>query len=113
MRYAVPEAWHQPACGAGGFMARATSSSPNARRNSWDEDVARQARQLQWTRQIAGARAALRVISPAGGSSSISGIRNGVAIGNSWHEPAIRVAAEQSRRDLDSFAVPFVMRTRG
>ena len=33
MRYAVPEAWHQPASAAGDFTARATNSSPNARRN--------------------------------------------------------------------------------
>ena len=86
VRYAVPEAWYEAGVRAGDFTARATSSLPNGRRNCWDAPMSRDGRRIfMWT---AGKRTwnqpDLRVIScHLGGSSSITGILNGVAIGNS------------------------------
>src|SRR5207247_8935963 len=55
----------------------------------------------------------LRVIScHLGGSSSITGILNGVAIGNSLGmSPQSGLPQNNRVGDLDSFAIPFVMRT--
>jgi acetate kinase len=57
----------------------------------------------------------LRVIScHLGGSSSITGILNGVAIGNSMGlSPQSGLPHNNRVGDLDSFALPFVMRSMG
>jgi acetate kinase len=57
----------------------------------------------------------LRVIScHLGGSSSITGILNGVAIGNSMGlSPQSGLAHNNRVGDLDAFALPFMMRTAG
>ncbi len=57
----------------------------------------------------------LRVIScHLGGSSSITGVRNGVAIGNSLGmSPQSGLPHNNRVGDLDAFALPFLMRTIG
>ena len=57
----------------------------------------------------------LRVIScHLGGSSSITGILNGVAIGNSMGmSPQSGLPHNNRVGDLDALAIPFVMRTLG
>jgi acetate kinase len=80
------------------------------------EDVAARARNLYVDGGKSPVREpALRVIScHLGGSSSITGIRNGVAIGNSLGmSPQSGLPHNNRVGDLDSFAVPFVMRTLG
>jgi acetate kinase len=58
---------------------------------------------------------ALRVIScHLGGSSSVTGIRNGVAIGNSMGlSPQSGLPQNNRVGDLDAFALPFIMRSTG
>src|SRR5204862_1895894 len=80
------------------------------------EDVAQRARE----QYINGAATsvsgpALRVIScHLGGTSSISGIRNGVAIGNSLGmSPQSGLPHNNRVGDLDSAAVPYAMRSLG
>jgi len=80
------------------------------------QDVARRAQNLYMDGGATPVNEpALRVIScHLGGSSSISGIRNGVAIGNSMGmSPQSGLPQNNRVGDLDSFAVPFVMRTLG
>ena len=73
MRYAVPRSWHEAGCAAGVFMARATSSLRNARRNCSDARMSRERARI-FTSTAATARSGkpdLRVIScHLGGSSS-------------------------------------------
>ena len=102
MRYAVPEAWHELGVRRWGFHG--ASHKFIAERSAellGRDDVAERARQLYVDGGATPvARPDLRVIScHLGGSSSITGILNGVAIGTSMGtEPAIRLAAEQPRR---------------
>ena len=117
MRYAVPDAW----CGAGvrrwGFHG--ASHKYIAERSAQllgREDVALRAQNLYVDGGATAVRKPdLRVIScHLGGSSSISGILNGVAIGNSMGmSPQSGLPHNNRVGDLDSFAVPFVMRTLG
>src|SRR5207244_7622200 len=79
-------------------------------------DVAERVRQLY----VQGASAivqkpGLRVIScHLGGSSSITGILNGVAIGTSMGlSPQSGLPQNNRVGDLDSFAVPYIMRSTG
>jgi acetate kinase len=80
------------------------------------DDVAERSRQLYVD---GGARPVrkpdLRVIScHLGGSSSITGILNGVAIGTSMGlSPQSGLPQNNRVGDLDSFALPFLMRTQG
>ena len=117
MRYAVPEAWHQAGVRRWGFHGASHKFiAERAAELLGREDVARRARQLYVDGGKSPVREpALRVIScHLGGSSSISGIRNGVAIGNSLGmSPQSGLPQNNRVGDLDSFAVPFVMRTLG
>ena len=98
-------------------MARATSSSPERSAELLDrEDVAERTRQLYVDGGASEVREpALRVIScHLGGSSSITGILNGVAIGTSMGlSPQSGLPQNNRVGDLDSFALPFLMRTMG
>src|SRR6185369_611916 len=114
-RYAVPAAWH--AAGIRRFGFHGASHKFIAERSAQllgRQDVARRAQNLYVDGGATPVNEpALRVIScHLGGSSSISGIRNGVAIGNSMGmSPQSGLPQNNRVGDLDSFAVPFVMRT--
>ncbi len=117
MRYAVPLNWHEAGVRRWGFHG--ASHKFIAERSAQllgREDVARRAQNLY----VDGGRTAvqgpdLRVIScHLGGSSSITAILNGVAIGNSLGmSPQSGLPHNNRVGDLDSFAVPFIMRTLG
>ncbi|HTL16670.1 MAG TPA: acetate kinase [Patescibacteria group bacterium] len=115
IRYAVPEAWHELGVRRWGFHG-ASHKFIAERSAEWldREDVAERARQLY----VAGCanevrQPDLRVIScHLGGSSSITGILNGVAIGTSMGmSPQSGLPQNNRVGDLDSFALPFLMRT--
>jgi len=115
MRYGVPESWHQAGVRRWGFHG--ASHKFIAERSAellGRDDVAERARKLYVD---AGASSVskpdLRVIScHLGGSSSITGIRNGVAIGNSMGlSPQSGLPHNNRVGDLDSFAIPFMMRS--
>lgn len=117
MRYAVPEAWYAAGVRRWGFHG--ASHKFVAERSAellGRDDVARRARELYVD---GGATAVsgpdLRVIScHLGGSSSITGILNGVAVGNSLGmSPQSGLPHNNRVGDLDSFALPFLMRTQG
>jgi acetate kinase len=117
MRYAVPDSWHDIGVRRWGFHG--ASHKFIAERSAellGRLDVAERARRLY----VDGANGtvnspALRVIScHLGGSSSISGIRNGVAIGNSLGmSPQSGLPQNNRVGDLDAEALPYVVKTLG
>ncbi len=117
IRYAVPKAWHELGVRRWGFHG--ASHKFIAERSAellGRKDVAQRARQLY----VDGGKTPvgqpeLRVIScHLGGSSSITGILNGVAIGNSLGmSPQSGLPQNNRVGDLDAFALPFVMRSTG
>jgi acetate kinase len=115
LRYAVPESWYEAGVRRWGFHGAshkfiAERSAELLGRN----DVARRAQNLYVDGPSASLQKPdLRVIScHLGGSSSITGILNGVAIGNSLGmSPQSGMPHNNRVGDLDSFAIPFVMRT--
>lgn len=117
VRYAVPDAWYQAGIRRWGFHG--ASHKFIAERSAQclgREDVARRTQNLYvdgGTSPISGPP--LRVIScHLGGSSSITGILNGVAIGNSLGlSPQSGLPHNNRVGDLDAFAIPFAMRTLG
>jgi acetate kinase len=117
MRYAVPDSWHEAGVRRWGFHG--ASHKFIAERSAQllgREDVARRAQNLYLDGGATPVnKPDLRVIScHLGGSSSIAGIFNGVAIGNSLGlSPQSGLPHNNRVGDLDSFAVPFVMRTLG
>ena len=117
MRYAVPQAWHELGVRRWGFHG--ASHKFIAERSAellGRKDVAQRARQLYVDGGATPvSKPDLRVIScHLGGSSSITGILNGVAIGNSLGmSPQSGLPHNNRVGDLDSFALPFLMRTAG
>jgi len=117
VRYAVPEAWHELGVRRWGFHG--ASHKFIAERSAellGREDVAERARQLYVDGGATPVRQPdLRVIScHLGGSSSITGIRNGVAMGTCMgFSPQSGLPQNNRVGDLDSFALPFLMRTTG
>lgn len=117
LRYAVPEAWFEAGIRRWGFHGAshkfiAERSAELLGRN----DVARRVQNLYSDGgQTPVSEPNLRVIScHLGGSSSITGICNGVAIGNSLGmSPQSGLPHNNRVGDLDAFAVPFAMRTLG
>jgi len=117
MRYAVPQSWHELGVRRWGFHG--ASHKYIAERSAellGRKDVAQRARQLY----VDGGKTPvskpdLRVIScHLGGSSSVTGILNGAAIGNSLGmSPQSGLPQNNRVGDLDSFALPFLMRTAG
>ena len=115
MRYAVPDSWHDIGVRRWGFHG--ASHKFIAERSAEllsRPDIADRARRLY----VNGANgsvngAALRVIScHLGGSSSISGIHNGVAIGNSLGmSPQSGLPHNNRVGDLDAEALPYVVKT--
>lgn len=117
MRYAVPDAWNDAGVRRWGYHG--ASHKFIAERSAQllgREDVARRAQNLYVD---AGAtpvqKPDLRVISlHLGGSSSITGILNGVSVGNSLGmSPQSGLPHNNRVGDLDSFAIPFAMRALG
>jgi acetate kinase len=116
-RYAVPEKWHDLGVRRWGFHG--ASHKFIAERSAellGRVDVAERARQLYVNGGTSPIRKPdLRVIScHLGGSSSVTGILNGVAIGTSMGlSPQSGLPQNNRVGDLDSFALPFLMRTTG
>ena len=117
VRYAVPEEWHNLGLRRWGFHG--ASHKYIAERSAellGREDVAKRVRQLYVN--VAATPVSqpdLRIIScHLGGSSSITGILNGLAIGTSMGlSPQSGLPQNNRVGDLDSFALPFLMRTAG
>jgi acetate kinase len=117
MRYAVPDSWHGIGVRRWGFHG--ASHKFIAERSAellGRADVAERARRLY----IDGAKssandAPLRVIScHLGGTSSITGIRDGVAIGNSLGmSPQSGLPHNNRVGDLDAEALPYAVKTLG
>ena len=117
MRYAVPDAWHDIGVRRWGFHGAshkfiAERSAELLNRT----DVAGRAQSLY----VNGGKSSvngspLRVIScHLGGSSSITGILNGVAIGNSLGmSPQSGLPHNNRVGDLDAEALPYVIKTLG
>ncbi len=117
VRYGVPEEWHELGVRRWGFHG--ASHKYIAERSAQllgREDVAERVRQLYVTGGATPlANQDLRVIScHLGGSSSIAGILNGIAIGTSMGlSPQSGLPQNNRVGDLDSFALPYLMRTVG
>ena len=116
-RYAVPQAWHDLGVRRWGFHG--ASHKFIAERSAelmGRDDVAERARQLYVNGgKVAVSEPPLRVIScHLGGSSSITGILNGAAVGTSMGlSPQSGLPQNNRVGDLDSFALPFLMRSIG
>lgn len=117
MRYAVPDAWHEAGVRRWGFHG--ASHKFIAERSAellGRPDVARRAQNLY----VDGGRSPvsgrpLRVIScHLGGSSSITGMVDGVAIGNSLGmSPQSGLPHNNRVGDLDAEALPYAVKTLG
>ncbi|MBL9127671.1 MAG: hypothetical protein JNL97_08490, partial [Verrucomicrobiales bacterium] len=116
-RYAVPDAWYDAGVRRWGFHG--ASHKFVAERSAellGRHDVAERTRRLYVDGGATPTNPPhLRVIScHLGGSSSITGIRDGVAIGNSLGmSPQSGLPHNTRVGDLDSFAVPFALRHLG
>jgi acetate kinase len=116
-RYAVPETWHSAGIRRWSFHGAshkyiAERSAELLERN----DVAERARRLYLDGGESGiAGAPLRIIScHLGGSSSITGIRNGAAIGSSMGmSPQSGLPQNNRVGDLDAEAIPYAVKTFG
>ena len=114
MRYAVPESWYKEGVRRWGFHG--ASHKFMAERSAEllaRPDIANRVRNLYVTKTpapVAGAN--LRVVSSnLGGSSSLTAILNGVGICNSLGmTPQAGLPQNNRVGDLDSFAIPFMMR---
>ena len=117
LRYAVPAAWHE--LGVRRFGFHGASHKYIAERSAQllgREDVARRAQRLYVDGGATPVnRPDLRVIScHLGGSSSITGILNGVGIGNSLGmSPQSGLPHNNRVGDLDAFALGYAMRGLG
>jgi acetate kinase len=117
MRYAVPDAWYQMGVRKWGYHG--ASHKFIAERSAemlGREDVAERARRLYIDGGASPVKGpALRVIScHLGGSSSVTGILNGAGIGNSLGmSPQSGLPHNNRVGELDSFALPYVMRATG
>ena len=117
VRYAVPDAWYEAGVRRWGFHG--ASHKYIAERSAemlGRADVAERCRRLYVDHGSgSGPGGRLRVIScHLGGSSSITGILNGVAIGTSMGlSPQSGLPQNNRVGDLDSFALPFMMRAGG
>src|ERR1035441_9833245 len=117
MRYAVPDAWYKLGVRRWGFHG--ASHKFIAERSAemlGRDDVAERARRLYVDGGTTPVRKPdLRVIScHIGGSSLITVIRNGVAVGTSMGlSPQSGLPQNNRVGDLDSFVLPFLMRSSG
>jgi acetate kinase len=117
VHYAVPSTWQELGVRRWGFHGASHKFIAERSAELLDrEDVAERARQLYLAGCASPIRQPdLRVIScHLGGSSSITGILNGVAIGTSMGmSPQSGLPQNNRVGDLDPFALPFVMRSKG
>ena len=117
VRYAVPEAWHNLGVRRWGFHGASHKFIAERSAELLDrDDVAERVRTLYVNDGATSVQKPdLRVIScHVGGSSSITGILNGVAIGTSMGlSPQSGLPQNNRVGDLDSFALPFLMRSAG
>jgi acetate kinase len=117
VRYAVPDSWYDAGVRRWGFHG--ASHKYIAERSAEmlaRPDVGNRCRNLYLNNGAGSVRKPdLRVIScHLGGSSSITGILNGVAIGTSMGlSPQSGLPQNNRVGDLDSFAMPFMMRSAG
>jgi len=114
-RYAVPRTWHEAGIRRYGFHG--ASHKFIAERSAellGREDVAEVVRSL-YQKGPQDVAAPLRVIScHLGGSSSVTGIRDGVAIGTSMgFSPQSGLPQNNRVGDLDSGAIPYAMKALG
>jgi len=115
-RYAVPQAWYEAGIRRYGFHG--ASHKFIAERSAellGREDVAERARGLYVNGPGAEPARPLRVIScHLGGSSSVTGIRSGVALGTSMGlSPQSGLPQNNRVGDLDSMAIPMAMNSLG
>ncbi len=115
-RYAVPESWHAAGVRRSGFHG--ASHKYVAERSAellGRDDIAAMVRRLyqDGPRPVSGAE--LRVIScHLGGSSSVTAIRDGVAVGTSMGlSPQSGLPQNNRVGDLDSAAIPLIHRRLG
>jgi len=117
MRYAVPDAWHDIGVRRWGFHGASHKYvSERSAELLGRSDVAERSRNLYRDGGKSPVRgSSLRVIScHLGGSSSITGIRDGVAIGNSLGmSPQSGLPHNNRVGDLDSEAIPYAVKTLG
>lgn len=117
MRYAVPESWYQAGVRRYGFHGASHKFVAERSAELLDRpDVAERVRRLYVDRGETPVREpGLRVIScHLGGSSSVTGINNGVAIGNSMGlSPQSGLPQNNRVGDLDAEAIPYVVKTLG
>jgi len=117
MRYAVPEAWYELGVRRWGYHGASHKFiAEHSAEMLGRDDVAERVRRLYVDGPNTPVRSpSLRVIScHLGGSSSITGIRDGVGIGNSLGmSPQSGLPHNNRVGDLDSFALPLVMRATG
>ena len=114
--YAIPRAWRDIGIRRYGFHGASHKFIAERSAELCDrEDVAEIARRLYLDGPQAVAGNPLRVVScHLGGSSSVTGIRNGVAIGSSMgFSPQSGLPQNNRVGDLDSGAIPYAMRTLG
>jgi acetate kinase len=115
-RYAVPGDWHQAGIRRYGFHGASHKYVAERSAELMDrEDVAETVRRLyiDGPRPVAGEP--LRVLSfHLGGSSSVTGIRNGIAIGTSMgFSPQSGLPQNNRVGDLDSGALPYATKALG
>jgi acetate kinase len=115
MRYAVPQRWYELGIRRWGFHGASHKfiAERSADRLGRD-DVARRVRELYLHGPSTPVREpSLRVIScHLGGSSSITALRDGIAIGNSLGmSPQSGLPHNNRVGDLDAFALPYLMRS--
>ena len=116
MRYAVPQSWHDAGIRRFGFHG--ASHKFIAERSAellGRDDVAERARKLYVNGAAKISGAPLRVIScHLGGSSSVTGILNGAAIGTSMGmSPQSGLPQNNRVGDLDAEAIPYATKTFG
>lgn len=114
--YSVPQSWHDAGVRRYGFHG--ASHKFIAERSAQllgRADVAAKVQALYQKGNTTIEGAPVRVIScHLGGSSSVTGIRNGVAIGTSMgFSPQGGLPQNNRVGDLDTMAIPYMMRTQG
>ncbi|MEO5961267.1 MAG: acetate kinase, partial [Opitutaceae bacterium] len=117
-RYAVPQSWHDAGVRRYGFHGASHKFVAERSAQMLERtDIAERVRKLYQAgpTPLAAGTKPLRVIScHLGGSSSVTGIRDGVAIGTSMGlSPQSGLPQNNRVGDLDSAAVPFVMKALG